>query len=73
MGAAAFSCGPYRHELDTIYPRYADRLFSLQERLLDLAEVPEQDSMALLLRLSYAATAGVRSRRRPVVGADTRS
>lgn len=63
----------HRHELDTISPRYADRLFSLQERLLDLLGVPEQDSMALLLRLSYAAAAGVRSRRRPVSDADTRS
>lgn len=62
-----------RTELDALSPTYADRLATLQGRFLELLEVPEQDSVALVLRLSYAAAASVRSRRRPVPGADIRS
>ncbi|MBF6097643.1 Rv1355c family protein [Nocardia cyriacigeorgica] len=64
-----------RRERDSnaISPAYADTLASLQGCFLDLLGVPEHETMALVLRLSYAAAAGVRSRRRPVPGADTRS
>lgn len=57
-----------RTELDVLSPAYADRLSTLQGRLLEILEVPEQESVALVLRLSYAAAASVRSRRRPVPG-----
>lgn len=61
-----------RTELDALSPAYADRLSTLQGRFLEILEVPEQDSVALVLRLSYAAAASVRSRRRPASGADSR-
>ncbi|WP_054816175.1 Rv1355c family protein [Nocardia arizonensis] len=60
-------------ELDAISPDYADTLASLQSRFLNLLGVPGHETMALVLRLSYAAAATVRSRRRPVPGVDTRS
>ncbi|MBF6131524.1 Rv1355c family protein [Nocardia otitidiscaviarum] len=59
-------------ELSTVSPEFADTLTSLQGRFLDLLEVPEHETMALVLRLSYAADATVRSRRLPVPDADTR-
>ncbi|NEW45209.1 Rv1355c family protein [Nocardia cyriacigeorgica] len=63
-----------RHrDSNAISPAYADTLASLQGCFLDLLGVPEHETMALVLRLSYAAAAGVRSRRRQVPGADTRS
>ncbi|MGV9331738.1 Rv1355c family protein [Nocardia sp. NPDC003726] len=63
-----------RHgELAAISPDFADTLASLQGRFLDLLEVPEHETMALVLRLSYASAATVRSRRRPVLGVDTSS
>lgn len=62
-----------RGELEAISPAYADTLATIQGRFLELLGVPEYETMALVLRLSYAAAAGVRSRRRPVPGADTRS
>ncbi|WP_280401687.1 Rv1355c family protein [Nocardia carnea] len=61
-----------RTELDALSPAYASRLCTLQGRFLELLEVPEQESVALVLRLSYAAAASVRSRRRPVSGAEPR-
>ncbi|MBH0776116.1 nitroreductase family protein [Nocardia bovistercoris] len=60
-------------ELAEISPGHADTLASLQSRFPDLLEVPRHETMALVLRLSYAAAATVRSRRRPVPGVDTRS
>ncbi|MGK8522123.1 Rv1355c family protein [Nocardia asteroides] len=60
-------------ELAAISPDFADTLASLQGRFLDLLEVPEHETMALVLRLSYASAATVRSRRRPVLGVDTSS
>ncbi|MGY1983260.1 Rv1355c family protein [Nocardia gipuzkoensis] len=63
-----------RHaELAAISPDFADTLASLQGHFLDLLEVPEHETMALVLRLSYASAATVRSRRRPVLGVDTSS
>ncbi|MET9026761.1 Rv1355c family protein [Nocardia sp. NPDC004168] len=63
-----------RHaELAAISPDFTDTLTSLQGRFLDLLEVPEHETMALVLRLSYASAATVRSRRRPVLGVDTSS
>ncbi|MEV0244989.1 Rv1355c family protein [Nocardia sp. NPDC050712] len=52
-------------ELIAISPDFADTLTSLQGRFLDLLGVPEHEIMALVLRLSYAAAATVRSRRLP--------
>lgn len=60
-------------ELKGISPDFADTLASLQGRFLDLLGVPEHEIMALVLRLSYAAAATVRSRRLPVPGAGNRS
>lgn len=60
-------------ELAAISPDFTDTLASLQGRFLDLLEVPEHETMALVLRLSYASAATVRSRRRPVLGVDTSS
>ncbi|WP_040709974.1 Rv1355c family protein [Nocardia takedensis] len=60
-------------ELAAISPDYADTLASLQSRFLNLLGVPGHEIMALVLRLSHAAAATVRSRRRPVPGVDTRS
>ncbi|NKY55725.1 Rv1355c family protein [Nocardia flavorosea] len=61
-----------RTELDALSPAYADRLSTLQGRFLEILEVPEQESVALVLRLSYAAAASVRSKRRPVPGGELR-
>ncbi|GAB2644458.1 Rv1355c family protein [Nocardia goodfellowii] len=52
-------------ELVAISPDFADTLTSLQGRFLDLLGVPRHEIMALVLRLSYAAAATVRSRRLP--------
>ncbi|WP_433199141.1 Rv1355c family protein [Nocardia sp. CA-107356] len=60
-------------ELKGISPDFADTLTSLQGRFLDLLGVPGHEIMALVLRLSYAAAATVRSRRLPVPGAGNRS
>ncbi|MEU1984385.1 Rv1355c family protein [Nocardia sp. NPDC019395] len=62
-----------RTDLDALSPAYADRLSRLQGRFLEVLEVPEKESVALVLRLSYAAAASVRSRRRPIPGGDPRS
>ncbi|WP_067476768.1 Rv1355c family protein [Nocardia amamiensis] len=60
-------------ELTAISPEFADTLASLQRRFLNLLDVPEHETMALVLRLSYASAATVRSRRRPVLGVDAGS
>ncbi|MEU7631486.1 Rv1355c family protein [Nocardia sp. NPDC049220] len=60
-------------ELTAISPDFADTLASLQGRFLNLLDVPEHETMALVLRLSYAPAATVRSRRRPGLGVDTSS
>ncbi|MCM6777222.1 Rv1355c family protein [Nocardia sp. CDC159] len=60
-------------ELFELSPLFADTLASLQGRFLDLLGVPEHETIALVLRLSYAAAASVRSRRRPTTGAAPRS
>ncbi|WP_280225145.1 Rv1355c family protein [Nocardia farcinica] len=56
-------------ELTAISEDFADTLASLQGRFLDLLGVPGHEIMALVLRLSYAAAATVRSRRLPAPGA----
>ncbi len=56
-------------ELTAISEDFADTLTSLQGRFLDLLGVPGHEIMALVLRLSYAAAATVRSRRLPAPGA----
>jgi nitroreductase len=63
----------HNDELVAISPDFADTLASLQGRFLDLLGVPGHEIMALVLRLSYAAPASVRSRRLPVSGAGNRS
>ncbi|MFI6775313.1 Rv1355c family protein [Nocardia sp. NPDC050412] len=60
-------------ELKGISPDFADTLTSLQGRFLDLLGVPKHEIMALVLRLSFATAATVRSRRLPVPGAGNRS
>nr|WP_245719964.1 Rv1355c family protein [Nocardia uniformis] len=60
-------------DLHTVSPEFADTLASLQGRFMDLLEVPESETLALVLRLSYAAEVSARSRRLPTPGADTRS
>ncbi|MFC8045925.1 Rv1355c family protein [Nocardia sp. NPDC057353] len=60
-------------ELAAISPGFVDTLTSLQGRFLHLVGVPERETMALALRVSRAADATVRSRRRPLPGVDTSS
>ncbi|MFC3960493.1 Rv1355c family protein [Nocardia jiangsuensis] len=60
-------------ELAAISPGFVDTLTSLQGRFLHLVGVPERETMALALRVSRAADATVRSRRRPMPGVDTSS
>ncbi|MFI1912018.1 Rv1355c family protein [Nocardia sp. NPDC020380] len=59
-------------ELDTVSPEFADTLTSVQGRFLNLLGVPENQTVAVVLRLSYAAAVTVRSRRLPTPDADTR-
>ncbi|MFB8006488.1 Rv1355c family protein [Nocardia sp. NPDC056000] len=59
-------------DLNTVSPEFADTLTSLQGRFLDLLGVPEHETVALVLRLSYAAEVTARSRRLPIPGAETR-
>lgn len=59
-------------ELHTVSPEFADTLTSLQGRFLDLLGVPGHETVALVLRLGYAAEVTVRSRRLPVPDAETR-
>ncbi|MFC9996045.1 Rv1355c family protein [Nocardia sp. NPDC127526] len=53
-------------ELGAVSPEFADTLTSLQGRFLDLLGVPDTEVAALVLRLSYAPAATLRSRRLPV-------
>ncbi|WP_306357626.1 MULTISPECIES: Rv1355c family protein [unclassified Nocardia] len=59
-------------ELRRVSPEFADTLTSLQGRILKVLGVPGHETMAMVLRLGYAAGVTVRSRRLPVPGADTR-
>ncbi|WP_327142170.1 Rv1355c family protein [Nocardia sp. NBC_01327] len=59
-------------DLNTVSTEFADTLTSLQGRFLDLLGVPEHETVALVLRLSYAAEVTVRSRRLPTPGAEDR-
>ncbi|WP_338900638.1 Rv1355c family protein [Nocardia seriolae] len=59
-------------ELRTVSPEFADTLTSLQGSFLELLEVPGHETVASVLRFGYAAEPTVRSRRRPVPGADPR-
>ncbi|WP_067533615.1 Rv1355c family protein [Nocardia crassostreae] len=59
-------------ELHTVSPEFADTLTSLQGRFLDLLGVPGHETVAVVLRFSYAAEVTVRSRRLPIPGANTR-
>ncbi|MCU1645340.1 MAG: Rv1355c family protein [Nocardia sp.] len=59
-------------DLSTVSTEFADTLTSLQGRFLDLLGVPEHETVALVLRLSYAAEVTVRSRRLPTPGAEDR-
>ncbi|MEU1428251.1 Rv1355c family protein [Nocardia sp. NPDC005746] len=60
-------------ELYAVSPGFADTLTSLQGSFLDLLGVPEQETVALVLRLSHAPKASVRSRRLPIPGARAHS
>ncbi|MTE15498.1 Rv1355c family protein [Nocardia aurantiaca] len=57
-------------EVDRVSPEFADTLASVQGRFLGLLGVPRNETMAVVLRLSYAAATIVRSRRLPIPGAD---
>ncbi|GAB4589069.1 Rv1355c family protein [Nocardia sp. IFM 10818] len=59
-------------ELHTVSPEFADTLTSLQGRFLDLLGVPGHETVAVVLRFSYAAEVTVRSRRLPIPDANTR-
>ncbi len=59
-------------ELHRVSPEFADTLTSLQGRFLKVLGVPGHETLAMVLRLGYAAGVTVRSRRLPVPGADTR-
>lgn len=60
-------------ELYAVSPGFADTLTSLQGSFLDLMGVPEQETVALVLRLSHAPGTPVRSRRLPIPDAHTHS
>ncbi|MEU4711975.1 Rv1355c family protein [Nocardia salmonicida] len=60
-----------RDDLRSVSPEFTDTLASIQRRFLDLLGIPEDENVALVLRLSYAAAASVRSRRLPVPGSRT--
>ncbi|WP_181696702.1 Rv1355c family protein [Nocardia sp. GTS18] len=55
-------------DLRRVSPEFTDTLASIQRRFLDIMEISEDENVALVLRLSYAAAASVRSRRLPVPG-----
>ncbi|WP_278261343.1 Rv1355c family protein [Nocardia sp. AG03] len=55
-------------DLRSVSPEFTDTLASIQRRFLDVLGIPEDENVALVLRLSYAAPASVRSRRLPVPG-----
>ncbi|KAF0848715.1 Rv1355c family protein [Nocardia caishijiensis] len=57
-----------REDLRSVSPEFTDTLASIQRRFLDMLEISEDENVALVLRLSYAAAASVRSRRLPVPG-----
>ncbi|GGN74338.1 Rv1355c family protein [Nocardia rhizosphaerihabitans] len=57
-----------REDLRIVSPEFTDTLASIQRRFQDLLGLPEDENVALVLRLSYAAAASVRSRRLPVPG-----
>ncbi|AOW94280.1 hypothetical protein BFN03_01920 [Rhodococcus sp. WMMA185] len=51
-------------ELDQLSPRYGSSLLRLQRELRDIVRAKENESLALVLRLSHAADPSVRSERR---------
>ncbi|TDP42541.1 Rv1355c family protein [Nocardia ignorata] len=55
-------------DLRRVSPEFTDTLASIQRRFLDIMEISGDENVALVLRLSYAAAASVRSRRLPVPG-----
>ncbi|MEV0685982.1 Rv1355c family protein [Nocardia sp. NPDC050378] len=55
-------------DLRRVSPEFTDTLASIQRRFLDIMGISEDENVALVLRLSYAAAASVRSRRLPVPG-----
>ncbi|MFE3543498.1 Rv1355c family protein [Nocardia sp. NPDC059177] len=55
-------------DLHSVSPEFTDTLASIQRRFLDMLEISGDENVALVLRLSYAAPASVRSRRLPVPG-----
>lgn len=57
-----------REDLRIVSPEFTDTLASIQRRFQELLGLPEDENVALVLRLSYAAAASVRSRRLPVPG-----
>ncbi|MFE3754501.1 Rv1355c family protein [Nocardia tengchongensis] len=59
-------------ELSAVSREFADRLTSLQDCFLDVLGVPEHETVAVVLRLGYAAKITVRSRRLPIPDADNR-
>ncbi|MGW5315457.1 Rv1355c family protein [Nocardia thailandica] len=60
-----------REDLRIVSPEFTDTLATIQGHFLDLLGVPVDESVALVLRLSFAAAASVRSRRLPVPGSRT--
>ncbi len=57
-----------RDDLVELSPGYADELGALQRRFTDLVRLDPDESVVLVLRLSHAPRASVRSRRRPITG-----
>ncbi|MFC6014165.1 Rv1355c family protein [Nocardia lasii] len=56
-----------RHDdLRSVSPEFTDTLASIQRRFLDLMGIADDENVALVLRLSYAAAASARSRRLPM-------
>ncbi|MET9211866.1 MULTISPECIES: Rv1355c family protein [unclassified Nocardia] len=57
-----------REDLRIVSSEFTDTLANIQRLFQDLLGIPEDENVALVLRLSYAAAASVRSRRLPVPG-----
>ncbi|MEV0076268.1 Rv1355c family protein [Nocardia neocaledoniensis] len=55
-------------DLRSVSPEFTDTLAGIQRHFHNLLGIPDDENVALVLRLSYAAAASVRSRRLPVPG-----
>ncbi|MFC4125758.1 Rv1355c family protein [Nocardia rhizosphaerae] len=55
-------------DLRSVSPEFTDTLAGIQRHFHNLLGIPDDENVALVLRLSYAAAASTRSRRLPVPG-----